>query len=111
MAEMKTLIKIKPKDYKAGDIVKVDFMAMHPMETGMRKNKDTGEIIPAHYIDEVKFLFNDKLITKMVIWESLSVNPLMSISFKIPGAGTLKVIAKDSKGQSVESSEQITPKG
>ena len=111
MAEMKTLIKIKPKDYKAGDIVKVDFMAMHPMETGMRKNKDTGELIPAHYIDEVKFSFNDKLITKMVIWESLSVNPLMSISFKVAGAGTLKVVAKDNKGQSVENTAQITPKG
>lgn len=111
MAEMKTLIKIKPKDYKVGDIVKIDFMAMHPMETGMRKNKDTGEIIPANYIDEVKFSFNDKLITKMVIWESLSVNPLMSISFKVPSAGTLKVIAKDNKGQSVENSAQITPKG
>lgn len=111
MAEMKTLIKIKPKEYKVGDVVKVDFMAMHPMETGMRKNKDTGELIPAHYIDEVKFLFNDKLITKMVIWESLSVNPLFSISFKISGAGTLKVIAKDNKGQSVETTQQITPKG
>lgn len=111
MAEMKTLIKIKPKDYKAGDIVKIDFMAMHPMETGMRKNKDTGELIPANYIDEVKFSFNDKLITKMIIWESLSVNPLMSISFKVPGAGTLKVVAKDNKGQSVESTTQITPKG
>ncbi len=111
MAEMKTLIKIKPKDYKAGDVVKIDFMAMHPMETGMRKNKDTGEIIPANYIDEVKFMFNDQLITKMVIWESLSVNPLMSVSFKVPSAGTLKVIAKDNKGQSVESTAQITPKG
>jgi sulfur-oxidizing protein SoxZ len=111
MAEMKTLIKIKPKTYAVGEVVKIDFMAMHPMETGMRKNKDTGEIIPAQYIDEVKFLFNDTLITKMVIWESLSVNPLFSISFKVPGAGTLKVIAKDNKGQSVESIAPITPKG
>lgn len=111
MAEMKTLIKIKPKTYAAGEVVKIDFMAMHPMETGMRKNKDTGEIIPAQYIDEVKFFFNDTVITKMVIWESLSVNPLFSISFKVPGAGTLKVIAKDNKGQSVESSAPITPKG
>lgn len=108
---MKTLIKIKPKAYKAGDIVKVDFMAMHPMETGMRKNKDTGELIPANYIDEVKFMFNDQLITKMIIWESLSVNPLMSISFKVPGEGTLKVIAKDNKGQNVETTAAITPKG
>jgi sulfur-oxidizing protein SoxZ len=108
---MKTLIKIKPKDYKAGDVVKIDFMAMHPMETGMRKDKESGNLIPAHFIDEVKFMFNDTLITKMVIWESLSVNPLMSVSFKVPGAGTLKVIAKDNKGQSVETTAAINPKG
>jgi sulfur-oxidizing protein SoxZ len=108
---MKTLIKIKPKTYAAGDIVKIDFMAMHPMETGMRKDKDTGALIPANYIDEVKFLFNDTLITKMVVWESLSVNPLFTISFKVPSSGTLKVLAKTNTGQSVESSEPITPKG
>jgi len=108
---MKTLIKVKPKDYKVGDIVKVDFMAMHPMETGMRKNKDTGELIPAHYVDEVKFLFNDKLITKMIVWESVSVNPVLSISYKVTGEGTLKVIAKDNKGDNVETMAKITPKG
>ena len=108
---MKTLIKIKPKDYKVGDIVKVDFMAMHPMESGMRKDKDTGAIIPAHYINEVNFLFNDKVLTKMITWESLSVNPVLSISLKVSGAGTLKVLAKDNKGESVETSAAITPKG
>lgn len=108
---MKTLIKIKPKDYKVGDIVKVDFMAMHPMESGMRKDKDTGAIVPAHYINEVSFLFNDKLLTKMVTWESLSVNPVLTVSMKVSGAGTLKVLAKDNKGDNVESTIAITPKG
>ena len=108
---MKTLIKIKPKDYNVGDIVKIDFMAMHPMESGLRKDKDTGQIVPAHYITEVNFLFNDKVLTKMVTWESLSVNPVLSISMKVSGAGTLKVLAKDNKGDSVESTQAITPKG
>jgi sulfur-oxidizing protein SoxZ len=108
---MKTLIKIKPNTYKVGDIVKVDFMAMHPMESGMRKDKDTGAIVPAHYINEVNFFFNDKAITKMVTWESLSVNPVLSISLKVSGAGTLKVLAKDNKGESVETSAAITLKG
>lgn len=108
---MKTLIKIKPSSYSVGDIVKIDFMAMHPMESGMRKDKDTGAIVPAHYINEVNFLFNDKVVTKMVTWESLSVNPVLSISLKVSGAGTLKVLAKDNKGESVETSTAITPKG
>ncbi len=111
MGKRKSLIKIKPKNYKVGDIVKVDFMVMHPMETGMRKDKKTGQLIPAEYITEVKFLFNDQLVTKMVIWESLSTNPLFTINFKVPGEGELKVVFKDNKGEVNEQSKAITPKG
>jgi sulfur-oxidizing protein SoxZ len=111
MAKRKSLIKVKPKKFKTGDIVKVDFMVMHPMETGMRKDKKTGKLIPAEYINEVKFFFNDTLITKMVIWESLSTNPLFSINFKVPGAGTLKVEYKDNLGEVNEKSKKLKPKG
>jgi sulfur-oxidizing protein SoxZ len=111
MGTRKSLIKIKPKTYKTGDIVKIDFMVMHPMETGMRKDKKTGQIVPAEYINEVKFLFNDQLITKMVVWESLSTNPLFTINFKVPGEGELKVIFKDNKGEVNEKSQKIKPKG
>jgi sulfur-oxidizing protein SoxZ len=111
MGKRKSLIKIKPKKYNTGDIVKVDFMVMHPMETGMRKDKKTGQIVPADYISEVKFLFNDQLITKMVVWESLSTNPLFTINFKVPGKGELKVIFTDNKGEVNEKSKKIKPKG
>jgi sulfur-oxidizing protein SoxZ len=107
----KSLIKIKPKDYKVGEVVKVNFMVMHPMDTGMRKDKKTGNLIPAHYINEVKFLFNDKPITTMTTWESLSTNPVFTINFKVPGSGELKVIFKDNQGEVNEKSIKIKPKG
>ncbi len=107
----KSLIKIKPKKYHVGDIVKVDFMVMHPMDTGLRKNKKTGKIIPAHYINEVAFYFNDTLITKMVTWETISTNPLFSINFKVTGKGVMKVIYKDNLGEVNEKSKKIKPKG
>lgn len=111
MAERKSLLKIKPKKYKVGDIVKLDFMVMHPMETGVRKDKKTGKIVPADYITEVKFLFNDQLVTKMIIWEALSTNPLFTTNFKVPGPGEMKVIFKDNKGTVTEKSKKIKPKG
>jgi len=46
----KSLIKIKPKKFKDGEIVKVSFMVMHPMDTGMSKDKKTKKIIPATYM-------------------------------------------------------------
>ena len=111
MAKAKSLIKIKPKKYKAGEIVKVSFMVMHPMDTGTGKNKKTGEIIPANYISEVKFLFDGKPFTTMKTWESLSANPVFTINFKVPGNGELKVIFTDNKGAVEESSTKIKPKG
>ena len=44
-------IKLKAKD-DAG-VVTVKALINHPMETGARKDKATGEVIPAHFIKEV----------------------------------------------------------
>jgi sulfur-oxidizing protein SoxZ len=107
----KSLIKIKPKKYKDGEVVKVNFMVMHPMDTGMGKDKKTKEIIPAKYINSVKFEYNGKVITTMNVWESLSVNPVFTTSMKINGAGKLSVTFTDSTGEVNEASIKIKPKG
>ena len=44
-------IKSKAKVVDSGVGVKV--LIKHPMETGLRKDKKTGEPIPAHFISEV----------------------------------------------------------
>lgn len=111
MGKRKSLIKVKPKKFKTGDIVKVDFMVMHPMETGLRKDKKSGKIVPAEYINEVKFYFNNKLITQMNVWETLSTNPLFTINFKVPSKGVLKVVYKDNQGEVNEKSKKLKPKG
>ncbi|WP_345986263.1 thiosulfate oxidation carrier complex protein SoxZ [Sulfurimonas sp. HSL-1656] len=111
MAERKSLIKIKPKKFKSGDVVKVNFMVMHPMETGMRKDKKSGKIVPADYITEVKFFYNDTPFTTMQVWESVSTNPVFTINFKVPAAGTLKVVYKTNTGEVQEQSKKLKPKG
>lgn len=111
MEKRKSLIKIKPKKYKNGEIVKVSFMVMHPMETGMRKDKKTGKIVPAHYVNNVKFEYNGKVITTMNVWESVSVNPVFTTYMKVDGKGTLKVTYTDNTGEMNEKSKKIKPKG
>ncbi|SMP87108.1 sulfur-oxidizing protein SoxZ [Epsilonproteobacteria bacterium SCGC AD-308-E02] len=111
MEKVKSLIKIKPKKYKDGEVVKVSFMVMHPMETGMRKDKKTGKIVPAEYINSVKFDYNGQVITTMNVWESLSANPVFTIYMKINGAGKLTVSFTDNTGAVNETSTKIKPKG
>jgi len=111
MAKRKSLIKIKPKKFKDGDVVKVSFMVMHPMETGSRKDKKTKKLIPAKYINSVKFNYNGKVITTMNVWEALSTNPVFTTYMKINGKGKLTVTFTDSTGEVHEKSKKIKPKG
>ena len=111
MGKRKSLIKIKPKSFKDGEVVKVSFMVMHPMETGMRKDKKTKQIIPAKYINNVKFTYNGKVITTMTVWESLSTNPVFTTYMKIYGEGELTVTYTDNTGEVNEQSKKIKPKG
>jgi sulfur-oxidizing protein SoxZ len=108
---IQSLIKIKPKDFKKGDIVQVSLMAMHPMETGLRKDKETGKLVPANYINSVKFLANGKEFTSMNIWESLSVNPVFTINYKVTGPTEIKAIFTDNQGVSNEKSMKLEPQG
>lgn len=111
MGKIQSLIKIKPKKYKDGEIVKVNFMVIHPMETGMRKDKKTGELVPADYVNSIKFDYNGQVITNMTVWESVSANPVFTTNMKINGAGKLTVTFTDNKGGVYESTAKIKPKG
>ena len=111
MAEArKSMIKIKPKKYKVGDTVKVDFIVIHPMDTGMKKDKKTGKIKPAHYIDNITFSFDGKPFTTMKVWESVSTNPYFSVKYKVTGKGKITVDYTDNQGEKNSKSKKVKPK-
>ena len=109
--ERKSMIKIKPKKFKVGDIVKVDFIVIHPMETGLSKDKKTNKIKPAHYIDSVTFSFDGKPFTTLKTWETVSTNPYFSVNFKVPGKGKITVDYTDNTGEKNSKSKKVKPKG
>ena len=51
---------IKMRSKESNGVVTVKALIKHPMETGQRKNKKTGDLIPAHYIQEVHSKANGK---------------------------------------------------
>lgn len=112
MAEArKSMIKIKPKKFKVGDTVKVDFIVIHPMDTGLQKDKKTGEIKPAHYIDNITFSFDGKPFTTMKVWETVSTNPYFSVNYKVTGKGSITVDYTDNTGEKNSKSKKLKPKG
>lgn len=97
MASKPMKIRTKTKD----GVTTVKALISHPMETGLRKNKDTGEVYPAHFIQEIVCKLNGEQIALFEMGISVSKNPF--IQFQIEGAaagGTLELSWNDNKGQS-----------
>jgi sulfur-oxidizing protein SoxZ len=87
----------------AGDDGKtiVKAIIFHPMETGLRKDKSTGQKIPAHYITELNVEHNGKNILTCLWGPGVSKNPFLSFRFKNAKAGDkLKFSWVDNKGES-----------
>jgi len=88
-----------PKKAKAGDIVTIKTLVTHKMESGRRKNKKTGKIIPRHIIDKFTAKFNGETFFSADWFGAVSANPYMSFSFKVAKSGEFEFIWHDEKGE------------
>ncbi len=94
---MASTIKLKAK--LKGDVAEIKSLMLHPMETGARKDPDTGGTIPAHHITRVIFTNNGKQVMVADFSTAVSKNPYFGFSFKGAKVGdTLKVSWVDNNG-------------
>jgi sulfur-oxidizing protein SoxZ len=103
---MANSIKIRAK--LKGDATEVKALMSHPMETGLRKDKKSGEVIPAHFIQEVVCTWKDKEVMKAQWSGGVSKNPY--IAFKFAGAAkgdTIKLAWRDNKGESDSAEAEV----
>jgi len=75
-------IKIRSKRFAKHTLIRT--LIAHPMETGMRTDKTTREVIPANFIHTLQFLHNDELLSECQMGFGISKNPFFS--FKITHA-------------------------
>lgn len=68
----------------AGDAADVKVLMNHPMETGLRKDAKTGQLVPAHFITEVSAAINGTPVMKGGMSGGISKNPYLG--FKVKGA-------------------------
>ncbi len=72
----------------------------HPMETGTRKDSKTGELAPAHFIQEVVCEYQGKVVLTADWSGGVSKNPYLAFKFKGGAADeSVKVSWTDNKGE------------
>ena len=100
-------IKLKAK---AGNgEVSVKTLIKHPMETGRRKDKDTGKVVPAHYITEVICTHKGEPVMTTEWGPTISKNPFLSFKFTGGAAGEeIELTWKDNTGGTESATAKIS---
>ena len=96
-----------PSSIKAGDVVKVRALVIHPME---RIERDAqGKIIDKKYnfIDKVAVTYLGKPVLSFDTTQSVSENPFFSFAFKATDPGPLKIVFSDTSGGKYEGTADI----
>jgi len=84
-----------------GDLVTLKALITHPMETGLRKDKESGKVIPAHFIQTIKCEVGGNTIMDAEWGGSVSKNPYVQVKFKGANKGDmLKFSWVDNQGKS-----------
>jgi sulfur-oxidizing protein SoxZ len=82
-------------------VATVKVLISHPMDTGLVKDKKTGNLIPAHFIQEVVCEHNGNNVMTAEWGPAILKNPYLSFRFKGAKAGdTVKVNWVDNQGNS-----------
>ena len=103
------MASIKVRAKLADGVTTVKALIQHPMETGQRKDKKTGKLIPAHFIQEVTCDHNGTNVMTALWGPAVSKNPYLSFKFKGAKAGdSLKLSWVDNKGESDSIETQVS---
>jgi len=76
-----------------GDIAEIKILMSHPMETGGRKDGKTGNLIPAHFINQVVATVNGKTVIEAQWGTAISKDPFFSFKTKNAKLGDKVIIS------------------
>jgi thiosulfate oxidation carrier complex protein SoxZ len=96
-----------PQSVKAGDVVKVRALVIHPMERVERDKQ--GKVVEKkyRYINKVVVTYLGKTIVSVDTTQSVSENPFFAFSFRATDPGPLKITFTDTHGATYEGTAEI----
>ena len=95
-----------PAQARAGETIEVKTLISHQMETGQRRDS-AGQPIPRKIIKSFTAKFNGKEVFRSDWHPSVSANPYLAFSVKVPEAGTFEFTWLDDDGSVYKSEHKI----
>ncbi len=107
MAKAKPRVKI-PKTAKKGEVIEIKTLISHKMESGQRKDKKTGELIPQKIINRFSCAYNGNEIFSADWHPAISASPFLAFNAVATESGTMEFTWTDDDGSVYSKTAEIT---
>lgn len=87
-----------PKSASKDEVITIKTLISHKMESGQRKDRKTGKIIPRKIINKFTAKFNGTEVFGVDIEPAVSANPFLQFNVKVPESGEFEFIWVDDDG-------------
>ena len=98
-----------PKKASKDEVVEIKTLISHPMESGQRKDRKTGEIIPRKIINSFTCTYNGQEVFKADFHPAISANPYFQFSMKAEESGELRAHCREGAGEHPVRARPATP--
>lgn len=95
-----------PDQVIKGDLIVVNAIITHPMDTGFFRNAD-GQPIPAYFIKDVVVTYGDRELARFTWTSGISRDPIISFTLKADREAPLSMVWTDNKGSVFKQSADI----
>jgi len=96
-----------PGHITRGDLITVNSIVSHPMDTGFFRNAE-GEPIPAYFIKEVVVTYGADEVARFEWTSGISRDPVVSFTLKAEKEAPLTMVWSDNKGATFKQSVNIS---
>ena len=105
MAKSKPRVKV-PKTAEAGEVITINTLISHKMESGQRKDGD-GNTIPRSIINRFVATFNGETVIDVAMEPAISTNPYFQFDAMVPEAGEFVFTWYDDDGDVYETKKSV----
>jgi sulfur-oxidizing protein SoxZ len=96
-----------PERISRGDVIVVNSIISHPMDTGFFRNAD-GDPIPAYFIKEVVITYGEEEVARFELTSGISKDPVVTFTVKADKEAPLTMVWTDNKGAAFKQSVGIS---
>ena len=106
MAEIGKSKILVPERISRGDVIKVQSIVQHPMDTGFFRDANAN-LIPPYFINDVSVTYGGQEVAHFEWTSGISRDPMVSFLLRADREGPLTFTWKDNKGGVYQSSVDL----